>query len=66
MIAEDGSPHTAHTTAPVPLALIDFAGRGYSLDGSEGALCDLAPTLLAMIGVSAPEEMTGRSLLLQK
>lgn len=63
MIAADGSPHTAHTTAPVPLALIDYAGRGYALDGTEGALCDLAPTLLAMVGVPAPAEMTGRSLL---
>ncbi|MDO4182941.1 MAG: 2,3-bisphosphoglycerate-independent phosphoglycerate mutase [Coriobacteriia bacterium] len=63
MIAEDGSPHTAHTTAPVPLALIDYSGNGYQLDGTQGALCDLAPTLLDMIGIAIPEEMTGRSLL---
>ncbi len=63
MIAEDGSPHTAHTTAPVPLALIDFSGRGFSLNGTQGALCDLAPTLLEMVGLDVPPEMTGRSLL---
>ena len=63
MIAEDGSPHTAHTTAPVPLACIDFSGHGYKLDGTEGALCDLAPTLLDMIGIEPSAEMTGRSLL---
>ena len=63
MIAEDGTPYTAHTTAPVPLALIDYSGRGLKLDGTRGALCDLAPTLLDMIGIAAPVEMTGRSLL---
>ena len=63
MLAEDGTPHTAHTTAPVPLALIDYSGNAFELDGSEGALCDLASTLLDMIGLEAPEEMTGRSLL---
>ncbi len=63
MIAEDGTPHTAHTTALVPLLLVDYSGRALTLDGSQGALCDLAPTLLDIIGVEAPVEMTGRSLL---
>ena len=63
MIADDGAPFTAHTTAPVPLALIDYSGRDMKLDGSKGALCDLAPTLLSMIGLDAPAEMTGRDLL---
>lgn len=63
MLAEDGSPHTAHTTAPVPLALIDYSGNDFKLDGTQGALCDLAPTLLSMIGIEVPAEMTGRSLL---
>ena len=63
MIAEDGTPHTAHTTALVPLALIDYSGNGFELDGSQGALCDLAPTLLDMVGLEIPAEMTGRSLL---
>ena len=65
MIAEDGSPHTAHTTAPVPLAILDFAGAGLRFaDGiEEAALCDIAPTLLAMVGLDRPTEMTGRMLL---
>ena len=63
MLAEDGSPHTAHTTAPVPFALVDFSGRGLRLSGEEGALCDIAPTMLAAMGVDIPPEMTGKSLL---
>ncbi|WP_296058728.1 2,3-bisphosphoglycerate-independent phosphoglycerate mutase [uncultured Ellagibacter sp.] len=63
MLAEDGSPHTAHTTAPVPFALADFSGRGLRLSGEEGALCDIAPTMLAAMGVDIPPEMTGKSLL---
>ncbi len=63
MLAEDGSPFTAHTTAPVPFLFADFAGTGRTLDGSEGALCDIAPTLLEVVGIKAPTAMTGRSLL---
>ncbi len=63
MMTPEGAPHTAHTTKPVPLALIDYSGRHMELDGSQGALCDIAPTLLDMMGLSAPAEMTGRSLL---
>ena len=63
MLAEDDSPHTAHTTAPVPFALVDFSGRGLRLSGEEGALCDIAPTMLAAMGVDVPLEMTGKSLL---
>ena len=63
MIAEDGTPHTAHTTAPVPLILVDASGSGLALSGEQGALCDIAPTLLAAMGMEAPEQMTGRSLL---
>ncbi len=63
MLAEDGSPHTAHTTAPVPFALADFSGCDLRLSGEEGALCDIAPTMLAAMGVDVPPEMTGKSLL---
>ena len=63
MLSQDGSPFTAHTTAPVPLALVDFAETGRTLDGRLGALCDIAPTLLELIGLEAPAAMTGRSLL---
>jgi 2,3-bisphosphoglycerate-independent phosphoglycerate mutase len=60
MLAEDGvSPHTAHTTNPVPLVVTDPA---VSLqDGGE--LSDLAPTCLGLMGISPPPEMTGRNLL---
>ncbi len=55
----DGSPHTAHTTYPVPIAIV---GRSEKLhDG--GALCDVAPTVLAMMDVAKPLEMSGASLL---
>lgn len=63
MLADDGTPFTAHTTALVPFALVDYAGKGFTLDSRGGALCDVAPTLLDMVGLAAPREMTGRSLL---
>ena len=63
MIAADGTPHTAHTTAPVPLILADYTGQDLQLSGAHGALCDIAPTLLACIGIEQPVEFTGTSLL---
>lgn len=63
MLEADGSPFTAHTTALVPFALVDFAGTGRTLDARQGALCDIAPTLLELVGLDAPAAMTGRSLL---
>ena len=60
MLEADGaSPHTAHTTNPVPLvATID----GISLREG-GTLADLVPTCLALLGIPAPQEMSGRSLI---
>ncbi|HEX9564468.1 MAG TPA: 2,3-bisphosphoglycerate-independent phosphoglycerate mutase [Gemmatimonadaceae bacterium] len=55
-----GGPHTAHTTNPVPLVVVDPAGAGPLRDG--GALCDVGPTILSMLGLEQPEEMTGRDL----
>lgn len=63
MLSEDGSPHTAHTTALVPFVLIDASGKGLHLTGEDGALCDIAPTILNAIGLPAPVEMTGKSLV---
>ncbi|MBN2038314.1 MAG: 2,3-bisphosphoglycerate-independent phosphoglycerate mutase [Chitinispirillaceae bacterium] len=57
---EDGSPMTAHTTNPVPLTII---GAGTIALRSGGRLCDIAPTVLELLGVDAPAEMTGRSLI---
>ena len=56
-----GQPHTAHTSNPVPLLLIDEAARGMQLR-TGGALEDVAPTILGLIGIEAPPEMTGRDL----
>jgi len=56
-----GEPLTSHTTNPVPLIL-------YGIDGvklKDGRLCDLAPTLLDMMNIGKPEEMTGESLLVR-
>ena len=57
-----GAPHTAHTTNPVPCILVSEAFRGAKLR-SRGRLCDLAPTLLEMMGLPKPPEMTGISLI---
>jgi 2,3-bisphosphoglycerate-independent phosphoglycerate mutase len=57
---ETGGPHTAHTTNPVPLML--FGGRNRGLV-AEGRLADIAPTLLELMEVPKPKEMTGASLL---
>jgi 2,3-bisphosphoglycerate-independent phosphoglycerate mutase len=56
-----GGPHTAHTSNPVPFHLIDEASRGLKLRAG-GALEDVAPTLLGLLGNEQPEEMTGRDL----
>lgn len=63
MFEADGSPHTAHTTALVPLVLIDYSGGGFSLAETVGRLSDIAPTFLSLIGVPVPSEMTGDNLL---
>jgi 2,3-bisphosphoglycerate-independent phosphoglycerate mutase len=56
-----GQPHTAHTTNPVPFHLIDDSSRGLKLRAG-GALEDVGPTLLALLGADQPAEMTGRDL----
>ncbi|HKP48020.1 MAG TPA: 2,3-bisphosphoglycerate-independent phosphoglycerate mutase [Pyrinomonadaceae bacterium] len=58
---ETGGPHTAHTTNPVPFHLIDEDSIGVKLY-SEGALQDVAPTMLGLLGIQKPNEMTGRDL----
>ncbi|MBO4288997.1 MAG: 2,3-bisphosphoglycerate-independent phosphoglycerate mutase [Lachnospiraceae bacterium] len=63
MIEPDGSPMTAHTTNPVPVILISNNERRGLMSG--GRLCDVSPTLLDMMGLPQPEEMTGHSLLIK-
>jgi 2,3-bisphosphoglycerate-independent phosphoglycerate mutase len=57
---ETGGPHTAHTTNPVPFVVIDWEQEQRLRPG--GALCDVAPTILSMLGVEQPAEMTGVNL----
>jgi 2,3-bisphosphoglycerate-independent phosphoglycerate mutase len=59
MRAADGTPHTAHTTNPVPLILVGAGSR----DLKPGRLADIAPTMLSLMGLSQPAAMTGESLL---
>ena len=58
MTADDGQPHTQHTVGPVPLV---YVGRRATLE--PGALRDLAPTVLALMDLPQPTEMTGRALV---
>ncbi|WP_149454162.1 2,3-bisphosphoglycerate-independent phosphoglycerate mutase [Pasteuria penetrans] len=64
MLDDFGKPHTAHTTSLVPCI---FVGRGFTHGAWQvregGSLCDIAPTILSLLGLSVPKEMTGRSLL---
>lgn len=55
----DGSPHTAHTTNPVPVVLVSDGSKTLT----SGILADVAPTILELMGVPQPDEMTGKSLL---
>lgn len=55
-----GQPHTAHTTNPVPLVILDPDEKAPLRTG--GALCDVGPTILALLGLSAPADITGRDL----
>ncbi|HBC84318.1 MAG TPA: 2,3-bisphosphoglycerate-independent phosphoglycerate mutase [Clostridiales bacterium] len=57
-----GEPHTAHTTNPVPLILVGME----NVQLKEGKLADLAPTMLDIMNLEKPEEMTGESLLIRK
>ncbi|MEI3395243.1 MAG: 2,3-bisphosphoglycerate-independent phosphoglycerate mutase [Clostridia bacterium] len=59
-----GEPHTAHTTNPVPIILITD-NKDYKLK-ENGKLADLAPTMLDLMGINKPEEMTGESLLIKE
>ncbi len=60
MVQADGSPHTFHTTAPVPCILVNAPGFGTL---HEGILADVAPTLLKLMGLAQPAEMTGKPLV---
>jgi 2,3-bisphosphoglycerate-independent phosphoglycerate mutase len=59
MINPDGTPHTAHTTNPVPIILIDMD----QTEINDGVLGDIAPTILHLMGIEKPPEMTQNSLI---
>ena len=58
---ETGEPHTAHTTNPVPFILVNYDSDYTLREG--GALCDIAPTLIEIMGLEQPKEMTGKNLI---
>ena len=62
MVDEEGRPFTAHTSNPVPFCLVN--NKGYKLKDS-GALCDIAPTILDIMNIEKPKEMTGNSLIVR-
>lgn len=62
MYEADGSPFTAHTTNPVPLIVAGY-GTDFKLKAHGGKLCDLSPTMLDIMGIEKPKEMTGESLI---
>ena len=64
MINDDGTPNTAHTTNVVPCWLVGSQSKYYTL--KEGKLGDIAPTLLALMDINQPDEMTGVNLLIRK
>lgn len=61
---ETGEPHTAHTTNQVPFVLVNY-DEGYGLREG-GCLADIIPTLIEIMGMKQPAEMTGKSLLVRK
>ncbi len=63
LLDTDGSPFTAHTTNPVPVVLVSDEYKHCKLNA--GVLADLAPTLLDVMNVPVPAEMTGKSLLVK-
>ena len=61
MTDADGDPHTAHTTGPVPFVVVNAPANVGGVDG--GTLADIAPTVLDLLAIPQPAEMTGRSLI---
>ncbi len=62
MVAAGGGPFTAHTNNPVPYIVVGPGNAAYSCR-DDGALCDIAPTLLYLLGLEKPPEMSGFSLV---
>ena len=58
MLSDDGTPFTAHTTNPVPFCVV-----GADVNLKNGRLADIAPTMLDLMGIEKPAEMSGESLI---
>jgi 2,3-bisphosphoglycerate-independent phosphoglycerate mutase len=65
MLNEEGNPKTSHTLNKVPFVMAN-APEGWSLKKTDGVLGDVAPTILDVMGIEQPKEMTGTSLLIRK
>jgi 2,3-bisphosphoglycerate-independent phosphoglycerate mutase len=63
MINPDGSPNTAHTTNPVPAIIVGKELKGSDKKVEKGVLADVAPTILHIMGIEQPGEMTGKTLI---
>jgi 2,3-bisphosphoglycerate-independent phosphoglycerate mutase len=64
MLNEQKGPKTSHTLNKVPFVMAN-APEGYSLKKTDGVLGDVAPTVLAVMGLDQPKEMSGTSLLVK-
>jgi len=65
MLNEENNPKTSHTTNKVPFVMAN-APPSWSLKKTDGVLGDVAPTILASMGLEQPKEMDGHSLLVKK
>lgn len=65
MLNDHGTPKTSHTTNKVPFVMAN-APEGWSLKKTDGVLGDVAPTVLAVMGVEQPGDMEGHSLLVKE
>jgi 2,3-bisphosphoglycerate-independent phosphoglycerate mutase len=61
MVDDFGNPHTSHTTNPVSFILVGNDTKKLKLE--DGGLCDIAPTILNLMNIKQPSEMTGRNLI---
>lgn len=64
--SEQGTVNTDHSNNPVPLIIIDKRFEGKSLNLQKGGLSDIAPTILSLMGITKPAEMTGKNLVTQE
>ena len=65
MLNNDGKPKTSHTTNKVPFVMAN-APKNWCLKKQDGVLGDVAPTILKVMGLQQPDEMSGTSLLIKK